>query len=137
MDVYYFQVPAMLSTPEVERILEHVSPELRDIILELRNIVASVAPEATEEFRNKGFILYDARRGGPVSAGICQILIIQNQIELAFIHGAFLPDPKKLLEGGRQYKKFVRISSYEDAPWDDLRDLLVASSRFDPRTLKV
>jgi hypothetical protein len=30
----------MLSTHEVERILEHISPELRDIILELRNIVA-------------------------------------------------------------------------------------------------
>ena len=59
------------------------------IILELRNIVASLAPEAAEEFRNKGFILYDARRGGPVSAGICQILIIHDHIELAFIAWGF------------------------------------------------
>ena len=109
-------VKAMLSTHEVEKILEHVSSELRDIVLELRNIVASLAPNATEEFRNKGFIIYDARRGGPVSAGICQILIIRDHIELAFIHGAFLPDPKKLLEGESQYKKFVRISSYDEAP---------------------
>jgi hypothetical protein len=128
-------VTAMLSTHEVEKILEHISPELRDIVLELRNIVAALAPEAAEEFRNKGFILYDARRGGPVSAGICQILIIHDHIELAFIHGAFLPDPKKLLEGGSRYKKFVRISSYEDAPWEYLRDLIAASSRFDPRSL--
>jgi hypothetical protein len=125
----------MLSTLEVERILEHTSPELRDIILELRNIVASVAPEATEEFRNKGFIFYDAQRGGPVSAGICQILIIHDHIELAFIHGAFLPDPKKLLEGRSRYKKFVRISNYEDAPWEALKDLIEASFHFDPRSL--
>ena len=58
----------MLSIPEVERILEHVTPELRDIVLELRNIVADLDPDATEEYRNKGFIIYDARRGGPVSA---------------------------------------------------------------------
>lgn len=122
----------MLSTHEVERIIEHTSPELRDIVMELRNIVASIAPEAAEEFRNKGFIIYDARRGGPVSAGICQILLIHDHIELAFIHGAFLPDPKHLLEGARQYKKFVRISSYEAAPWNDLKDLIAASFHFDP-----
>lgn len=127
----------MLSTHEVERILEHTSPELRDIVLELRNIVACFAPQAAEEFRNKGFIIYDAQRGGPVSAGICQILIIHDQIELAFIHGAFLPDPKKLLEGGSRYKKFVRISSYEAAPWEALKDLIEASCHFDPRSLKV
>ena len=127
----------MLSTHEVEKILEHVSPELRDIVLELRNIAASLAPDAAEEFRNKGFIIYDARRGGPVSAGICQILIIRDHIELAFIHGAFLPDPKKLLEGESQYKKFVRISSYDEAPWDDLKDLITASFRFDPRSLSI
>jgi hypothetical protein len=120
---------------EVERILEHVSPELREIILELRNLVASVAPEATEEFRNKGFIIYDARRGGPVSAGICQILIIRDHVVLAFIHGAFLPDPKKLLEGGSRYKKFVRVSSYEDAPWEALKDLIEASFHFNPYSL--
>ena len=127
----------MLSTHEVERILERVSPELRDIILELRNIVATFAPEAAEEFRNNGFIIYDAQRGGPVSAGICQILINHNQIELAFIHGAFLPDPQKLLEGGSRYKKFVRISSYENAPWEDLKALVAASYQFDPRKLKM
>jgi hypothetical protein len=130
-----FQAAAMLSTHEVERILEHIAPELRDIVLELRNIVASCAPDAAEEFRNKGFIIYDAQRGGPVSAGICQILILHDHIELAFIHGAFLPDPKKLLEGDRLYKKFVRISCFEDAPWDDLKDLLTASFHFDPRSL--
>jgi hypothetical protein len=130
-----FQATTMLSTYKVERILEHTSPELRDIVLELRNIVAALAPDAAEEFRNKGFVIYDARRGGPVSAGICQILIIHDHIELAFIHGAFLPDPKKLLEGGSRYKKFVRILDYEAAPWEALKDLIEASFHFNPMSL--
>jgi len=125
----------MLTLREVERILERQPPELQEIILELRNIVATLAPQATEEFRNKGFIIYDAKRGGPVSAGICQILIMGEHVELAFIHGAFLPDPQHLLEGDRKAKKFVRIASYDEAPWESLRDLIAASIKFDPYTL--
>ena len=43
----------MLSTLTVEKILEHISPELQDIILELRNIVATLAPDAAEAFQSK------------------------------------------------------------------------------------
>jgi hypothetical protein len=107
------------------------------IVLELRNIVAIVAPHATEVMHSKGFSFYHTGRGGPVSAGICQIVIEPDYIGLAFIHGAFLPDPRHLLEGESRYKKFVRIYSYDDAPWDYLRDLIIASSRFDPRSLVV
>jgi hypothetical protein len=127
----------MLSTREVEKSLEHIAPGLRDIVLELRNIVAGIAPHATEVLHAKGFSFYDAQRGGSVSAGICQILIERDYVGLAFIHGAFLPDPRGLLEGEPRYKKFVRIYAYDDAPWDYLRDLIAASSRFDPRSLNV
>jgi hypothetical protein len=128
---------AMLSMHSVEKSLEHIAPELRDIALEVRNIVAAVTPDATEVMHSKGFTYYNAQRGGPVSAGICQIVIEPDYIGLAFIHGAFLPDPRKLLEGESRYKKFVRIYTYDDAPWDYLRELIIASSRFDPRSLVV
>jgi hypothetical protein len=109
---------------------------LQDIVIELRNIIASVAPAATEAVHRNGFSYFFKERGGPVSAGVCQIGIQEDHVRLAFIHGAFLPDPKGLLEGDSQYKRFVRIQSYEDAPWDDLKDLITASSRFDPRSLQ-
>jgi hypothetical protein len=130
-------VNAMLSTHTIEKSLEHIAPELRDIIFEIRNIVAAVAPDATEIMHSRGMRYFHAERGGPVSAGICQILIEHDYIGLAFIHGAFLPDPRGLLEGKPRYKKFVRIYAYDDAPWDYLRDLIAASSRFDPRSLEV
>ena len=125
----------MLPTRQIELYLQHVPPQLRDIVLELRSLIVSVAPAATEARHPKGFTYYDAERGGPVSAGLCQISLHRGHVRLAFVHGAFLPDPKGLLEGDRKYKRFVRIYSYERAPWEDLKDLVTSSSRFDPYTL--
>ena len=125
----------MLPERYVEKYLQQVPHELRDIVLEIRNIVVSVTPDATESQHSRGFSYYHKERGGPVSAGICQIGIFHDHIRLGFIHGAFLPDPDGLLVGEPKYKKHVRIYHYEDAPWEYLRQLIVASSRFDPYTL--
>ncbi len=113
----------------------HLSPDLRDIVFELRSIIVSIAPTATETLHRKGLTYYYAERGGPVSAGICQINLERNHIRLAFIHGAFLPDPKGLLRGDRLYKRYVKITSFDQAPWDDLQALIAASAKFDPRSL--
>ena len=120
---------------DIEIYLAHLPPELRDIVFELRDIVAAVVPTATETIHRKGFTYYHAERGGPVSAGICQIGLQRDHIRLAFIHGAFLPDLKGLLEGDRLYKRYVRIYSFDQAPWDDLQDLITASANFDPRSI--
>lgn len=125
----------MLPERYIEKHLQQVPPELRDIVLEIRNIVASVAPDATESPHSRGFSYYYKERGGPVSAGICQIGIFRDHVRLGFIHGAFLPDPDGLLVGEPKYKKHVRIYHYDDAPWEYLRALIKASSRFDPYTL--
>ena len=126
----------MLPENFVEKHLQHISPELRDIVLEIRNIVASVAPGATESQHSRGYSYYFKERGGPVSAGICQIGIFRDHIRLGFIHGAFLPDPEGLLVGEPKYKKHIRIYRYDEAPWEYFRELITASSRFDPYTLK-
>ncbi len=125
----------MQPTRDIEIYLAHTPPELRDIVLELRSIIASIAPTATETIRRKGFTYYQAERGGPVSAGICQINLQRDHIRLAFIHGAFLPDPKGLLHGERRYKRYVTLYSFDQAPWDDLQDLIMASANFDPRSI--
>ena len=84
----------------------------------------------------RGYNYYHRELGGPVSAGVCQITLHEDHVRLAFIHGAFLPDPKGLLEGESLYKCFIRLTSYDVAPWDYLKDLIIHSSRFDPRTLQ-
>ncbi len=120
---------------DIEIYLTHLPSELRDIVFELRDIIASIAPTATETLHRHGFSYYYAERGGPVSAGICQINWERDHIRLAFNHGAFLPDPKGLLQGDRLYKRYVKITSFNQAPWDDVQDLIAAAAKFDPRSL--
>ena len=126
----------MLPFHEVEAFLQHTPVHLQDIVLELRNIIHAVAPDAVEVIRWGDLGYFHAGGGGLVRAGICQIEIRNEYVRLAFIHGAFLPDPRNLLEGAQKAKRFIRIDSYEDAPWDDLKELIASSARFDPRSLK-
>ena len=124
----------MKTTRTLEKCLSGLSPELRDIVFELRNLVAAVYPSAEEAIHRYGMTYYDASRGGPVSAGICQIGFFPDHIRLGFIHGVFLPDPRGLLEGDRKVKRYIRIYSYDGAHWDYLKEMIVLSARFDPYT---
>jgi hypothetical protein len=125
----------MLPLHEVESFLQQVPAPLQEIVLELRNLVVSIAPDSVEVIRWKGLSYFHAGRGGIVSAGICQIGIEKDHVRLAFIHGAFIPDPRRLLEGKQKAKRSLRIDSYESAPWEYLKELIEASSRFDPYSL--
>jgi len=126
----------MLSNHEIEAFLQNTPAQFQDIVLELRNLIVSAAPDAVEVVRWGGLSYFHPGGGGIVSAGICQIGIHEDHVRLAFIHGAFLPDPAGLLEGDRKAKRYVRIASYEKAPWDEMKELILASSRFDPRSLQ-
>ena len=125
----------MLPIHEVESFLKFTPAPLQDIVLELRNLIVEAASDAVEVVRWGGLSYFYEGRGGVVSAGICQIGLHEGYIRLDFIHGAFLSDPKKLLEGNQKAKRYVRIKSYEEAPWEDLKELIEESSRFDPRSL--
>ncbi len=124
----------MLPLHEVEAFLQHTPAPLQEIVLELRNLVASVAPDAVEVIRWGGLSYFHEGGGGIVSAGICQIGIHEDHVRLAFIHGACIPDPHHLLEGKQKAKRSVRIDSYESAPWEYLKELIAASAKFDPRS---
>jgi hypothetical protein len=124
----------MLSIKIIEARFKNLSPDLLDVVLELRNIIAQIAPGVTEESMYSGMVYYMAERGGHVSAGVCLIRVYADHIRLAFFHGAFLPDPDHLLRGNQVAMRDLNIRSYETAPWESIRDLIEASYRFDPYT---
>lgn len=124
----------MISLHELEAHFSNLPPGLLDIVIELRNLAAEVAPQACEEVRRQGLVYYHAG-GGPVSAGVCGIHVLRDHVRLYFTHGAFLPDPQRLLiDEGRKAMRYVRVDSYAAAPWSALRDLIEAHARFDPHT---
>ena len=120
-----------LATAEVERFLAFVPPHVRDIALELRELVAAACPTATERILWGGLSYHDSRRGGPVKGAICQLELESDHVRLSFIHGVRLEDPNSLLRGGRLSKRYVAVKSYDDAPWDALRQLIVQAARLD------
>jgi hypothetical protein len=126
----------MLSLREIELFLRRTPGPLQDIVWELRNLIASVGPDTEEVIRWGGLSYFHAGGGGVVSAGICQIAIEKDHVRLAFIHGAFLSEPRGLFEGTQKYKRYIRLKSYDDAPWDYLRALIETASKFDPRALQ-
>jgi hypothetical protein len=127
----------MLPHHEIEAFLQHTPAHLQEIVLELRNLIAEVTPDAVEVVRWGDLGYFHEGRGGLVSAGICQIEVRQDAVHLAFIHGAFLPDPHGLLAGTQKAKRFVRIESYDNSPWEYLKELIESASRFNPRAPQV
>lgn len=127
----------MLSLHEIQVFLQRTPVPLQDIVFELRNLIAEVAPDAREVIRWGGLSYYHEGRGGIVSAGICQIGIREDHVRLDFIHGIHLNDPGHLLQGSQKSKRYLRLTSYEDAPWEYLKQLIEAASHFDPRSLQV
>ena len=124
------------STREIESFLERKPEALQDIVFELRNLIAEIAPHATERILWGGLSYLDANRGGAVKGGICQIEIHADHVRLSFIHGAFLPDPQGLLQGKRIAKRYVRLETYESVPWEALEELIHTAAKFDPAVLK-
>ena len=125
----------MISLAALEQHLQHLPQDWLDTIIEIRNIVAGLCPQAVERLDRNGITYYDARRGGPVKAGICQIFYKEDHLRLAFIHGACLPDPAGLLQGETYPKRFIRLGRFDDIPWGDVTALITASAAFDPMTL--
>jgi hypothetical protein len=123
------------SVSEIERFLERKPEALKDIVLELRNLIAEIAPHTTEKILWGGLSYYDTSRGGPVKGGICQIEVHAEHVRLSFIHGVFIEDPQGLLQGERIAKRYVRLESYESAPWEALGELIRTAAMFDPTAL--
>jgi len=127
----------MLHFHQIEIFLQRTPAHLQDIVLELRNLIASIAPDAVEAIRWGGLSYFHAGGGGIVSAGICQIGLHEDHVRLDFVHGIFLSDLRHLLQGSQKVKRYIKLKSYEDAPWEYLKELIEESSRFDPRSLQV
>jgi len=123
------------SISEVESALRFQRPDLVDLLLEIRNIVARVNPSATERISSRGLTFYNPDKGGTISGGICFVDIGTDHVRIRFGLGALLDDPKSLLAGNRLHMRHMDISSFDDAPWTDIEALIQASANLDSSQL--
>ena len=113
-----------LATHEIDRLLQFHPQHLQALLLELRSLVFKAAPHASERILWNGLSYHDAQIGGPVKGAICQLSIEGDHVIVGFIHGAFLPDPNRVLKGDRKSKRYVQTDSLEATPWAELEALL-------------
>jgi hypothetical protein len=125
----------MLNTRIFEKKIAPFPSEVQEIAMEIRNLVAEVAPQETEKVHSRGFTYFFKDRIGPVSAGIFQISLFQDHVQLGFLHGALLNDPKNLLIGKAKAKRYLKIPQYSNADWYYFKQLILEHSNFDPYTL--
>ncbi len=122
---------------EIDRFLKYTPAALSEIVMELRNLVAEVAPGATEDIRHGGLVYYFEESGGPVSAGVCGIAIKSDHVRLYFTHGAFIPDRAQLLRGAGKAMRYLKLTRFESVPWSEIRVLIKDHADFDPHIFTI
>ena len=112
-----------------EEIVATASPLVRQLAEGARALIRSVYPAVVEvawpRQRNIGYGV------GPkkMSEHFCYIAVLQDAINLGFMYGSELPDPKKLLKGTGKLLRHARISTPEQLTDPALRALLKAASK--------
>lgn len=125
--------PARLSREVRSRHQMEASPATRRIVDALRTTILKAAPEAHEAIRFRVLCYFHADSFfGSIGGNICMIETKPNGVLLSFIHGVLLPDPACLLFGTAKSKRFVRITSVDDARRPALSALVRAAATLRP-----
>jgi hypothetical protein len=110
-------------TKPVETFLADYKPEVRDLALQLRELVRSILPEAHESVRI-GYKTITYGTGPRMSDEICYIAPLSSSVNLGFNFGTQLPDPNGLLKGTGKLLRHIKFESPEEVTTPGITDLL-------------
>lgn len=111
---------------DLERFLEPLSPEIRALVRQARELILECIPEALEMVDPpSGIVAYGF---SPQYRDLIFALApFKNHLNLMFARGADLPDPADLLSGTGKRARHVRIERSEDLQRPELRSLILAA----------
>jgi hypothetical protein len=116
----------MLDASDLESFLDRYSPEVRDLTLAARDLLAKVLPGADETLDESAKLLGFGY--GPGYKGLlCTLLLSGNGIKLGISHGSELPDPKQLMQGSGKVHRHVQLRTRNDLKQPGLKPLLRAA----------
>jgi len=127
--------PRRLSAEQIAALLRDCPDELCDVVLELRHLVCRVAAASTEAVKF-GCLCYfkPGQPYGAIGGNVCMIGWREDAVRLAFIHGAYLPDPEGLLKGAGKAKRHVEIRSRADIRRPAVTQLIQAAMSYSPES---
>jgi hypothetical protein len=104
------------------------SPEDQRLIRAVRAAVRKRFPTANElVYDNYNFFVIGYSPTERPTDAIVSIAARANGVGLCFIHGAALPDPKKLLLGSGKQTRFIRVESPDRLSHPDVEALMAAA----------
>jgi hypothetical protein len=111
-----------------DEIVSSVSPQARQLAEQTRTLIQSVYPGVVEVPWPKQKVIGYGVGPKKMSEHFCYISVSKNHINLGFMYGAELPDPKGLLEGDGKLLRHVRITQPEQLSNPALRNLIQVAS---------
>jgi hypothetical protein len=117
---------------DLKAFLDTLSPEIRELVSALRDVVRRTVPHAEESLLWGSLSYHRPQVGGRVKGAVCQIGVKGGQVRLDFIHGVRLVDPCGLLQGERLSKRFIPIRSIADAERPEVAALIQEAAALDP-----
>jgi len=100
-----------------EKYLAELTPELRQVVQELRKLILETVPDFEEVIR-WGNLCYRKKRF------VCAIASHKTYVNLHFWRGSELKDPAGLLQGTGIKLRHVKIGNIEDIKVDALKALI-------------
>ncbi len=104
------------------------SPTDQRLIRAVRRALRQRFPTANElVYDNYNFFVIGYSPTERPSDAIISMAARANGVGLCFIHGAKLPDPKKVLQGSGNQTRFIRLESPQVLDRPEVKDLLAAA----------
>jgi hypothetical protein len=104
-------------------------PKVAKLIRACRAEMRKLLPTAIElVYDNYNFFVIGYASTERASDAILSIAAASNGVGLAFLHGASLPDPKKLLLGAGKQNRFIRLPTIEPLKSPDVLTLIRAAA---------
>jgi len=110
----------------LERFLNSLHPAVVNLVIKCRILVIGSNPSLVERvYPSWKTIGYGT--SVKMSAQVCYIEAMEKSVRLGFNRGAFLPDPKHLLQGTGDLLRFIQINRENEINSTAILDLLRAA----------
>ena len=121
-----------LYVDQIARLFPDASKAELRLLLAARRAILKTVPACHERVKWGAPSYQKPDPDAAVKGGICQLYHWRGQVLVGFIHGAFLPDPARLLQGTAKAKRVLPIPDAAFLKDKRFLDLLRAAAQFDP-----
>jgi len=108
-------------------------PRIRRLALGLREFILATTPGVDEAVKFRALCYFKPDHPyGAIGGNVCMIDLREDHVRRAFIHGAALPDPDRLLQGRAKALRYVEILPSDRWKRSSVRALILAAAAHTP-----